>query len=1127
MFRKSLILFIFLLLAVHSVAADLQSIRLILKWDHQYQFSGYYAAQWQGYYADEGLDVSFIARPQKDGTFLNLKKEMNEGRAEFAVGGPTILKDNDDGSEFVLISSLYQRSPFSFVVMKDSPIKRLSDFTSACIESSQDFGELEFKSLMHMEGLSTNSINWKKFNFGLKGIANNNCDMVIDYGISARWASKEKNISIREFKSEQFGLNYYGDILYTSKQLADSDPDLVEKFRRASMKGWVYALENPSEVSEGISKRLSKVFNYKDNYAYNMMSYASIKLLMNYPMVEVGHSNLDRWGKIQKYLYEIGEVEDKELPSWFLFDYEKYQAENNRVLILLILSLFILLSVIYFVFYFKSKRKYEKNINEKTVLIENQYLLSAVIDLLPMNIYWKDKDSNYLGSNRSFSVEAGIDPDIGVKGKNDFDLSWASMATEVIEDDMKVLNGSKTTESYEKNWVKKDGTVEWLKIRKVPIKNKNNEILGVLGAYQSITEFKNALKVIEDQKKSSENLLDRFKGLINSSPDMIFYKSYTGDIGRYLICNGLFEEWVGLNEKQIVNLTDFDLFDESLADQYKRDDLFVITSRKEQSKEMLIKTASGRQVLYDFLTIPVVSNGDVDGVMCLGRDITKKRELESIYEAIFTVTEDAYFILSDNGSIVNCNSKALEFLGMDHKANLVGLKLIRDFSPEYQPDGRRSIDVSKEVNECLMQSKDGYYSATFQHQDIDSKPLHVDVFLAQIGNDRILVQWHDISKSKEKQEQLELAKKEAEELAKTKSLFLANMSHEIRTPLNAIVGLGGLLEKTTDKDKSKLFIESINQSSKHLLGVVNDILEYSKLEADKMTFELMPVDVGLTLKEVVELYKGQADQSNVEIEILPSSKVGYVMSDPTKLKQIVSNLVSNAIKFSKGGRVTIFEKVEMDQLFISVEDTGIGISPDSVENLFTPFSQEDISTTRKYGGTGLGLSICKGLANLLGGAINVKSQLGVGTTFTLTLPFVKPEKQVESESLITVPDLSGKSILIAEDNALNQLVIKEILLDTHASIAVVDDGLKAFEILEEQVFDLILMDIQMPILDGINATKRIRKELELNTPVIALTANSGEEEKERALASGMNDFLSKPIDQKRLFNILIHWAEKT
>lgn len=1122
----TLILFIFIgFFGASSVQAELTPVRLILKWDHQFQFAGYYAAQWQGFYAEEGLDVSFTTRPQKDAGLLDLNEELEFGRADFAVGGPTILQHISDGGEYVLLSSVFQRSPFSFVVLKDSPIQSLVDLYSDCIETSNDFGELELKSVLIKEGMPLEKIKWAPFSFGLAGIRSGKCSVVIDYSISAKWAAKEKNIRIREFNSEQFGVNFYGDVLYTKKSLIDQDPLMVEKFRRASMKGWRYALENPEAVSKTIEEKLVRVYPYDDNYAYNMMSSHEIKKLMAYPVVEIGHTNIDRWKKIQAYLYSIGAVSSDVLPEWFVFDYSKYK--NNSMSYYMVYIFLVLLLILIYGFFYVSK-KYEKEVLKKQnrALLDSHELLIAVLDLLPMSIFWKDNQSRYLGSNKAFLEDAGLHQDADIIGKTDLDMPWKEQAKNFVKDDQSVLSGEKTTEPYEEIQEREDGSVEWLRTRKTPILNKNHEVVGVLGAYQSITEYKLALLRLDEEKTVGENLLSRLKGVIRSSPDMIFYKDFTSPDGQYLLCNELFEDWVGRPETEILGKTDGELFDPEMSKEFNIDDDAVIDARSSIQKELNVKTASGKNILYELTRVPVYSkSGDINGVLGIGKDITEKRELESLYEVLFTATNDAYFILSEDGVISNCNDKALEYLAIEHKASLIGLRLIRDFTPKYQPDGTLSIERAQESNKQLMQSENDYYSVEFVHQNINQDLLYVDVFLAKIGNGHTLVQWHDISESQERQRQLELAKKEAEELAKTKSLFLANMSHEIRTPLNAIVGLGGLLTKTQDAEKLKLYIAKITDSSQHLLNVVNDILDYSKLDANKMEVEQTRVDFYQLLRKVVSMYEKQAMDSLVSLEIrLPDSCFNF-NSDPVKLTQIFSNILSNAIKFCENGKVIIGADVFDREVHVWIEDNGVGIAQDQIGKLFNPFTQEDETTTRKYGGTGLGLSICKALVELLGGSIRVESEVNRGTKFTVALPLMPDNGTVKEVVGDEIPELSSFSILVAEDNVLNQLVIEELLNETGVNVIIVSNGEEALSSIKNNDYDLVLMDIQMPVMDGLQATRRVRESLMSRIPIVALTANAGEEEKSKALEAGMNDFMTKPIDQKALFKMLKKWLQ--
>lgn len=385
---------------------------------------------------------------------------------------------------------------------------------------------------------------------------------------------------------------------------------------------------------------------------------------------------------------------------------------------------------------------------------------------------------------------------------------------------------------------------------------------------------------------------------------------------------------------------------------------------------------------------------------------------------------------------------------------------------------------------------------------------------------------------------LQLAKREAVNAMNTRSQFLAIMSHEIRTPLSGIIMASDLLldSKLSDEQKEKSTI--IKDNGKVLLTIVNDSLDFSKIEAGKLTIEETIVDLQDLGLSVLESFKNQSRQSKVDIKLeVDNNFPKYLYSDPTRIRQIIFNLVGNAFKFTKKGHIAlIYELVQIDpeytQLTISVEDTGIGIDQSNFDFLFEDFHQLDNSISREYGGTGLGLSITKKLVGLLGGNISVKSKLGEGTTFTcfFKLRNVKESEQErfqvsKNDFSLNIKNTESISVLIVEDNKINQILIKTYLEKWgFKSVATADNGLEALSACQKTKFDLVLMDMQMPEMDGIEATKRIRagelENLNINTPIIAISANVSPEDITICLDAGMNDYMSKPIDKNRLKNII-------
>lgn len=375
-----------------------------------------------------------------------------------------------------------------------------------------------------------------------------------------------------------------------------------------------------------------------------------------------------------------------------------------------------------------------------------------------------------------------------------------------------------------------------------------------------------------------------------------------------------------------------------------------------------------------------------------------------------------------------------------------------------------------------------------------------------------------------------------ESATKAKSNFLANMSHEIRTPLTAIIGFGNLLKKSNiTPDKKAKAIDSIVDNGRHLKHIINDILDLSKIEADKLTVNLTEISLFDIFNEIESQFSLQCRESGLSSSIeyefpLP----GIIYTDPIRFKQILINLYSNAIKFTEHGYVSINIAYDKDnqKLNIQVKDSGIGLTTEQQEKIFSPFTQADSSTSKKYGGTGLGLSLSSRLAEMLGGSIKVKSLLNVGSCFTLCIdpgnianhiltnmtPIKNELSTTETKITATLQSLSG-SILLAEDNIHNQDLIAIYVSNTNASLDIANDGVEAVELATKKEYDLILMDMQMPNMDGIEAIKRLR-ENGYTKPISALTANAMQQDKELFSNAGSNDFLSKPIDENAFYLLL-------
>ena len=515
----------------------------------------------------------------------------------------------------------------------------------------------------------------------------------------------------------------------------------------------------------------------------------------------------------------------------------------------------------------------------------------------------------------------------------------------------------------------------------------------------------------------------------------------------------------------------------------------------------------------------------------------KVSEFNRDFEAFLNQTTDQIYFKNNQGEFRFCSQTLAESTNHDHWRDMVGKKDRDIFRPSViqslEAEDRFIVDkgkplLNRESSYFDKEEKQRYLSAS-KWPLLDDQGAVVGIF----GINR------DITAHKQAEKILADALLVAEASSRAKSAFLANMSHEIRTPINAILGMANVLRREGLSDKQAMRLDKIETATSHLLGILNNILDLSKIEAGKFALDHVPLSIPGLLGNVCSILNERAQAKGLHLQTDCAALPPQLYGDPTRLQQALLNYAANAIKFTERGsillRVFVLQENETNAIVrFEVHDTGIGIPHDVIPRLFNTFEQADNSTTRKYGGTGLGLAITRRMSELMGGQAGVESTLGVGSLFWFTARLSK-EGCKENMTCADLQDAEsqlsqrhqGRRVLLVDDEPVNLEIARFLLEEVGLVVDTAENGLEAIRMARENAYALIVMDMQMPVMNGLDATRQIR-ELPgcLHLPVLALTANAFSEDRDRCLAAGMNDFISKPFDTALLFSTLLKWLDQ-
>lgn len=576
-----------------------------------------------------------------------------------------------------------------------------------------------------------------------------------------------------------------------------------------------------------------------------------------------------------------------------------------------------------------------------------------------------------------------------------------------------------------------------------------------------------------------------------------------------------------------------------LLEVLQKSDVFDTLEEKSRdsfaANEEVLKEYVINDRLYECRINPIVDKGLINWYFY---DITDRklsenalRKSEYRYRKIIETASDIVYRSSPDGFFKYANPIAVRMMKYPYN-ELINKKFTDLILPEY-------VEQAEAFYRKQFQERIGHTYYEFPARAKDGQVYWIGQHVqAIINNDKIiefLAVARDITDKKKAEQELIIAREKAEESARAKEQFLANISHEMRTPLNVIIGMSNLLNEALLNDEQKSYLKAIQSSSSNLLVIINDLLDLTKLGMGGVQLEQIEFSLNEIITMVVASHSLKAKEKGLEIKCAVDPKVNdQLVGDPTKLNQVLLNLVGNAVKFTQDGHVALtVSLLERDKssntLEFQIADTGIGIDKGNQEKIFDAFTQEDASVTRKFGGTGLGLAISKNIVEQFGGELQLESEKGKGSRFSFRITFpIANGAEMSSFGIIEEPNLSNINVLIAEDNTFNQMLIKAIFNKNRIKFKIVSNGLEVVQELQDkrEVYNLILLDMQMPEMGGEETVKVVREKINNHIPIIALTATKGINDREKYLSLGLTEYLSKPFKEQDLLKLLVQVVSK-
>jgi PAS domain S-box-containing protein len=1112
------IFFFLLVTLVGFPAVAAEKVSLQLRWDHQFQFAGYYAAKWQGYYERAGLDVDIRSAFEPDGKFRSVLAEVAEGRADFGVAGADILKARSEGKPLVVLSSIFQRSPVAFYSRAETGVASPSDFTRLRVGTRGPDGiaSVELRAMLRADGIDPARVTLRRIQgkLGIFDLANDLLDVVAGFTVSADWYAKELGLNLNVMRAVSYGVDFYGSALFTDQRWIDRDPELVHRFVAASLKGWDYALKNPREIADRISRELKRQIPIGRIVEFNRFQAKEVSRLTLYPVVQLGHTNPARWSRMHAALRGAGLIKGDFEPQRAIFDYGRYERARSRQNIdIAMLVLGVALVVGLAGWAIASRRNFRDRKQAEAAIRDSEARLRSIIDNAPFALTLKDTDGRHLAANRRFMESIGK-PWSEIAGKTAEEIHSPEFGEKISAMDREVFATGGTTQHVMEiqDQFTFPGTRE---ITKFPIIIDGGDVTGV----GTISIDISARREAEEALRESER---RFRDFAESTSDWLWE---TGPDHRFTWVSPRVESVLPHSAAHYIGKTRQELgVPDDGKDEWLRHINDLKAHRPFRNLAVSRRLPDGASSHITLSGTPVFdSGGGFLGYRGTGRNITAEvlaeqalRTNEARLKAIIDHAPYVIFLKDLDGKFILANRVFGEAMNLppdkllDKTTHQVMPSEFADAMAEQDAEVMRSGTASQ--IELPLVAPDG---KSVIRNSIKFPVFDADGEIVAIGGFSI-----DLTEQRHREDALRQSQK-----MEAVGQLTGGVAHDFNNLLTVVIGnLELAQERLGDDGNIAPLLSRAREGALRGATLTHRLLAFSRKQA------LAPrsIDARALIDGMSDLLRRTLGET-IEIEVTGDTDPWRCEADPGQLESALLNLAINARDAMLGGGGLAIEthNIDLDEhaavradvmpgryVMIVVTDTGCGMVQDVLDKAFEPFY-----TTKEIGqGSGLGLSMVYGFVRQSNGQVTIDSEPGVGTTVKLYLP---ESAAVEDDAQLVGPDdaprAGGETILVVEDDPDVRTLTVTLLSELGYEILEASDAAGALRVLDGSPrINLLFTDVVLP--GGMNGPE-LAAEIRRRRPGMAMLFTSGYTEEAIIHQDRLEDeieLLNKPFKRSDL-----------